>query len=44
MVGNVKQVGFEPRTEDSYGRRGSDDQADCSRREQWRPEKLGHRR
>jgi len=24
MVGNVKQVGFEPRTEDSYGRRGSD--------------------
>jgi len=22
--GNVKQVGFEPRPEDSYGRRGSD--------------------
>jgi len=24
MVGNVKQVGFEPRPEDSYGRCGSD--------------------
>jgi len=39
-VGNVKQVGFEPRPEDSYGRCGSER---SGRREQQRPEKLGHR-
>jgi len=43
-VGNVKQVGFEPRLEDSYGRCGSDKIRQTSRREQRRPEKLGHRR